>query len=102
MKEDMTKNILIKNGQEHIANFLDKLNDEEREVIEKQVSKIDFKLIEKLYQGAFSKESKKENNIEPIDYIDKEKMSSEDKQRYIKIGEEKIHQGKLAAVTMAG
>jgi UDP-N-acetylglucosamine pyrophosphorylase len=40
--------------------------------------------------------------IEPIKYIEKEKISEEEKEKYFKIGEEEIRKGKLAVVTMAG
>ena len=43
-----------------------------------------------------------EEKIEPIQYIEKEKLSKEEKEKYSKIGIEEIKQGKLAVVTMAG
>ena len=40
--------------------------------------------------------------IEPIDYIEKEKISKDKKEEYLKKGIEEIKKGKLAVVTMAG
>ena len=40
--------------------------------------------------------------IEPIDYIEKEKIAKDKKEEYLKKGIEEIKKGKLAVVTMAG
>ena len=98
----MIKDVLIKNGQEDIAKIYDKLSLEEKNVIENQVQKIDFKQLEELYLKVKLESSAKESIIEPISYIDKTKLKENKKEEYIKIGIEKISAGKLAAVTMAG
>ena len=102
MEKEKVKEILIKNGQNHIAEFYDKVDAEKKKEIEKQVEKIDFELLNKLYQNVTINNKQEESVIAPIEYTDKDKICKEDKERYIRIGEEKIRQGKLAAVTMAG
>ena len=102
MKEEELIDILKKNEQEHIAKILPKLTKEERRIIDKQVSKIDFEELKKLYKKTISSEIKVKSKIEPIKYIDKERINNEEKQQFTEIGEEKIRNGKLAVVTMAG
>ena len=102
MDEEQMKNILIENGQAHIIKFYEKLNQEEKDVVRKQVSRINFDMIKELYQKVNTIKEEKKDEIKPINYIDKKKISTIDKEKYEKIGEEKIRKGKLAVVTMAG
>ena len=44
----------------------------------------------------------KENKIEPLPYLDKEKLSEEQKEEFQRLGEEVIEKGEYAVVTMAG
>ena len=85
------KEILEKYNQQHLLKDYYKL--------EKQILRIDFEQIMNLYEKT-KNEIKFEDKIEPISFIDKSKI--EDKEKYEKIGEEEIRQGKLAFVTMAG
>ena len=102
IKYNQAKNILEKYNQTHLLKNYEKLNNSKKEYLLNQITNINFELINKLYL-----ETKKEievgtEKIEPIKYIEKEKISEEEKEKYLKIGEEEIKKGKLAVVTMAG
>ena len=96
--------ILKKYNQEHLLNYLNKVEDEKKEDILKQIEKIDFEQLESLY-----KISKRKNNkaiegviIEHIPFVDKYKME-EDKSKLLKeLGENVIRSNKYAVLTMAG
>ena len=101
-KYEEAKNILKKYNQEHLLNQYEKLNNEKKDYLLNQIMRIDFDLINKLYEET-KKEIKFENEkIEPIKYIEKEKLTDEEKNKYFEIGAEEIKKGKLAVVTMAG
>lgn len=64
---------------------------------------INFKQIEEIYEGKNENKVKFTNeNVEPIDFVDKCKLSKDEYEKYEKIGVEKIKSGKLAVITMAG
>ncbi len=102
-KLKQVKQILKKYSQEQLLDGYNRLQGEkEKQDFLNTILTIDFNQIEKLYET-----SKKSNNfsntkIEPIDFVDKEKLSKEEYEKYQKIGLEKIKLGKLAVVTMAG
>ena len=96
------KEIIKKYNQEHLLEFYNNLSEEKKEKIVNQIVNIDFEQINKLYQNTKKTVEKDEAKIEPIKYIDKEKLSCEEKEYYKKLGIEEIKEGKLAAVTMAG
>ena len=66
--------ILKKYNQDHIINILNKLDGEKKEELIKQLKKIDFDKMARLYNK--TKESLKLNaKIEPLNFIDKSKIS---------------------------
>ena len=89
-------------NQEHLLKFYDKMPKEKQEKLLAQIEKLDLEQIKKLYEDIKKPEEKKENLVEPIGYIDKEKLGKEEKEEYEKIGNETLASGKIAAVTMAG
>lgn len=93
---------LKKYNQEQIIVEIEKMNKEEQEKIAKQIEEIDFDEVQKLYK--LTKENHVTNNgkIEPINYIDLEKISEEEKEEAKKIGENIIKKNEFAVVTMAG
>ena len=93
---------LKKYNQEQIIVEIEKMNKEEQEKIAKQIEEIDFDKIQKLYK--LTKENHVTNNgkIEPINYIDLEKISKEETEEAKKIGENIIKKNEFAVVTMAG
>ena len=94
--------ILKQYGQEHIIKFMENLNPEEKEKLENQILKIDFHQLSELYENAQKPIEIKENKIEVINYIDKQKMSNSQKQELSDIGGNIVATGKYAVVTMAG
>ena len=94
--------ILKQYGQEHIIKFMENLNPEEKEKLENQILKIDFHQLSELYENAQKPIEIKENKIDVINYIDKQKMSNSQKQELSDIGGNIVATGKYAVVTMAG
>ena len=76
--------------------------DSEKQELMEQVEKIDFHQIMELYDNTKKEIEIKENKIEAIPYLDKVKLSKEQKDKFDKLGEEIIKNGKYAVVTMAG
>lgn len=102
MNFEEAKALLEKHGQTHIMKSYERLGENEKKELLEQISKIDFDKMEKLYSISNSVPEISNSVIEPIEYKDIEKLSKEQKEEYIRIGEEAIKNGKLAAVTMAG
>ena len=97
-----TVNILKKYKQDHIINLLDKLEGTKKQELIEQINKIDFHQIMELYDNTKKEIEIKENKIESIPYLDKEKLSKEQKEEFDNIGENAIRNGEYAVVTMAG
>ncbi len=96
------KQKLEKYNQTHLLSQYEKLDDEKKEYLLNQIADIDFNQINKLYEQTKKEVKLETDKIEPISYIEKEKMSDEEKEKYFKLGAEEIKKGKLAVVTMAG
>ena len=88
--------------QDHIIKLLNKLQGNKKEELIEQLNKIDLHQIMELYENTKKEIQIKENKIEAIPYLDKEKLSKIEKEELDKLGEEIIKQGKYAVVTMAG
>ena len=96
-----TKEILKKYGQEHLLSNYEKLSNEDKNRLLNDILTIDFGEISKLYEQTKHKIKFENCKIEPIEHVDKAKLSNEEIQKYSEIGIEQIKKGKLAAVTMA-
>ena len=94
------KKIIEQYNQTHLLSQYEKLDNEKKECLLNQIINIDFEQLNKLYENIKKGIETGEDKIEPISYIEKEKIS--DYEKYMKIGEEEIKNGKLAVVTMAG
>ena len=101
-KYSEAKKIVEKYGQQHLLNFYDKLTEDKKEKLLDQILSIDFEQVKKLYDNIQNHTEKKDNIIEPIEYLDKSKIDIKEKNYLDDIGKEIIKEGKLAAVTMAG
>ena len=101
-KYEKVKEILKENKQEHLLIWYDKLIEQKREQLLDRILTIDFEQINELYKQAKQKKDFKECKVEPLSYIDKEKLSKEDKEKYEAEGKKEIAEGKYAVVTMAG
>lgn len=89
-------------NQEHIIKLLDQLEGKEKEELVEQINKIDFHQIMELYDNTKKELEIKENKIENIAYLDKAKLSQEQKEEFDTLGEMAIRKGEYAVVTMAG
>ncbi|MBQ9280037.1 MAG: UDPGP type 1 family protein [Clostridia bacterium] len=102
MNFDEFKKALEDNGQEHILKSYERLEESAKAKLIEQVEKIDFVKMRELYESTKKAPEVSESIIEPIAYIDSNKLSEEEKADYIRIGETAIQENKLAVVTMAG
>ena len=89
-------------NQEHIIALLDKLEGEEKEALLQQLNKIDFHQIMELYDNTKKEIEIKENKIQAINYLDKARLTKEQREEFDRLGEAIIRSGKYAVVTMAG
>lgn len=92
---------LNKYGQTHLLNGYENLPENKQKQLLSQIEEIDFELINSLYEKTKKELDLSNDKIEPIEYLDKYKLSGEYK-TYEEIGKKAISEGKLAAVTMAG
>lgn len=101
-KEQYIIEILKQYKQEHIINLLNKLEEKQKEELIEQINNIDFHQIMELYENTKKEIEIKENKIESVAYLDKEKLTKSDKERFDELGERAIVSGQYAVVTMAG
>ena len=96
------KEIIKKYNQEHLLVMYDKLDEKTKEKLLDQILDIDFEFTEKLYKSTLENIDMSDSKIEPIEYMEKDKMDASLKSKYEEIGVKSIKAGELAAVTMAG
>ena len=101
-KYEKAKELVKKYHQEHLLKFYDDLDDEKKKELLDQILTIDFDLMEKLYHDAKKPLDLKNVTVEPIDYVDKSKMTATEIKAYEEKGIEAIKANKFAVVTMAG
>lgn len=89
-------------GQEHIVRLLEKLDEEKKQELIEQIGHIDFHQMMELYENTKKEVEIKENKIEAIPYLDKAKLTNEQKEEFNELGEEILKNGQYAVVTMAG
>ena len=89
-------------NQEHLLSQYERLDNENKKLLLNQIKNIDFDLTDELYNNTKKEIKLERDKIEPIEYIEKEKLSKEEKEKYFKMGAEEIKRGKLSVVTMAG
>ena len=95
------KSNLKKYGQEHLLNHYETLDESHKKELIDQIEKIDFELVNSLYNNTKKQDKKENDKITPIEYLDKYKLN-DDYKYYENIGKKAIKEGTLAAVTMAG
>ena len=100
-KIEQAKKLLEEKKQFNVLKILDNLKEEKKEKLAKEILKVDFELIDRLYKGKDVR-NKKKDKIEPIKYIDKNKLNSKQRQEIEKLGEKILKQNQYAVVTMAG
>ncbi len=102
MTEAELKAKVEKYGQAQIMSNYSNLSDELKKELEEQIERIDFEKSNKLFEQTKQEVSFENDVIEPISYIDKEKLSNEEYSKYLKLGEDAIKAGEYSIVTMAG
>ena len=96
------KATLKKYGQEHLLNHYDKLDDKKKEELLKQIQEIDFELVNELYNSTKKTVEFKESKIEALKYLDKAKLTKEQKEKFDRLGKKVVKNNQYAVVTMAG
>ena len=101
---EKAKEILKKFHQEKLMYFYDELNEDEKQKLIDQILKLDFEKILTLYKNSYNSRNFEVNmeEISPIEHIEKERLTNEQKEKYKEIGERIISKNQLAVVTMAG
>ena len=102
ISQDVVLNKLKKYGQEHIIEYLNNLKEPEKQELIEDISQVDFEQMKNLYEETKIKENKIKDEITPIDYINKNTISSEEKDKLCSIGKNIIKNNQYAVVTMAG
>ena len=99
---EATIELLKTYNQEHIIKLLNNLEENKKEELLKQINEIDFHQMLELYDNTKKGNQLKNNKIEAISYLDKEKLSKEQVEEFESAGEKIISKGQYAVVTMAG
>ena len=100
-KIEQAKKLLKENNQLKMLKLLENLEVEKKEKLATDILKVDFKQLHRLYENKNGKRKTKDK-IEPIKYIDKNKLNNKQRQEIEKIGEKVLRQNQYAVVTMAG
>lgn len=101
-KRQEIEDLLKEYNQEHIIKYFDKLNKNQEEELFKQIQKIDLHQITELYNNTKRPIEFKESKIEALKYLDKAKLTKEQKTKFDDLGKQVIKNGQYAVVTMAG
>lgn len=101
-KLEKIKKKLKKYGQEHLLQKYDEMEPQLQEELLEQIENIDFDLMKELYEKAQKPVDLGEVTVEPIEHVDKSKLTASEREMYEKKGIEAIKYNKLAVVTMAG
>ena len=98
----IAKDVLKKYNQEHLLNFYDELDSNEKDYLLRQICDIDFQQIFDLYEASKTDEVIPKSEITPLPYFNKQEFSKQEIDQYTNIGESYIKDGNFAVVTMAG
>ena len=96
------KEILEKYNQLHVLSSYGRLSEDKKEELVNQVLSIDFEKIADLYERTKTKPTTGNDLIEPMPYVDANKLTDEEKENYMIVGDEIIATGKFAVVMVAG
>ena len=100
--EEMAIEILKKFNQEHVINWMGKLNEEEKEKLVNQVVNLNIEQVVDLYNNLSKTFEIGDKKIEKICATDIDKLSKEEFDTYKNKGIDVIKSGQYAVVTMAG
>lgn len=96
------KEIVKKYGQEHLLLSYERLDEEGKEKLLKQIERINFDECQKLFELTKHKKGFEDVKLEPLKVTDASKLSDEEIEKIESKGEEIIKAGKYAVVMMAG
>lgn len=96
------KEILNKYHQEHLLHFYDELTETEKYSLLKQILSIPFDDIFHLYEKSKFDVFDSTEEIEPLPYICKDSLSSNELSLYSAIGQKAIQDEKIGVITLAG
>ena len=100
--EEKAIEILKKFNQEHVVDWMNKLNEEEKNKLAEQVVKLNIEQVVDLYNNLSKTFEIGDKKIEKISATDIEKLSKEEFDNFKNVGIDIIKAGKYAVVTMAG
>ncbi len=89
-------------GQNHIVKVLEKLDETKKQELIEQINQIDFHQMMELYENTKREIEFKESKIESVPYLDKAKLTKEQREEFDNLGEEVVKNNQYAVVTMAG
>lgn len=99
--EEMKKKLEKYDQMQLLSNY-DRVDNKIKAELEEQIERIDFEQIKELYNTTKEEVSFENDIIEPIAYIEKDKLDKEKFEKYFSLGEKAIKEGKYSIVTMAG
>ena len=99
---EKVKKVLKEYGQEHLLLKYDEMDEHDQRTLLDQIEDIDFDLMKDLYEKATKPVDLETITIEPIEHVDKSKLTVAEREMYEKKGIEAIKYNKFAVVTMAG
>lgn len=102
MLSNQLRDQLQKYGQTHILAFYDELNETEKQILEKQIERIDFEALSGLFALTQNPQNAENGTIEPIPCTVKANLSDAEYQKYYQKGLSLMREGNYAVVTMAG
>ena len=85
-KTEEAADILAEYNQQHIITLLKKLDEAKKQELIEQINNIDFHQLKELYDNTKKEIEIKENKIVAIDYLDKEKLSKNETERFNNLG----------------
>jgi hypothetical protein len=91
------KEILKKYNQEQLLLNYENFNQEQKKYLLNQILGIDFELINKLYKQTKEKQKEEKCKIEPISYIDKNELTDEQKEYYMRIRNKRNKRRKISS-----
>lgn len=97
---EKAKQLLRKNNQEHIIQYLEKSKNPEKLV--EQILNMDFEQLSNLYESTKRPIEIEESEIQPIKFVDKNKLPKEEVTELEETGKKIIRENHYAVVTMAG
>ena len=100
--EELAVEILKKFNQEHVIDWMNKLNDDEKIKLANQVVNLNIEQVVDLYNNLSKTFEIGDKKIEKISAIDIDKLPKEEFDSYKNSGIDIIKNGKYAVVTMAG